>query len=166
MTSLLIATDRTHQRAQATPRQPSPVASKLPSALCASTVNERDQRMVQSWWAAGLALPALLLSRGTSSRGKPKGDAEDAISSRPDEGNDPSFICERVCTSDRLMRRMGGLSKDPTPNTCVTVCGISATDACEDACQRAVCGNMHQVPAWNDSCLKRCTSECLRGRAG
>ncbi len=46
---------------------------------------------------------------------------------RPDEGTDPSFVCERVCTSDRLLRRMGGLSKDPTPNTCVTVCGVGGT---------------------------------------
>jgi hypothetical protein len=28
-----------------------------------------------------------------------------------DDGADPSFVCERVCTSDRLMRRMGGLAK-------------------------------------------------------
>lgn len=127
---------------------------------------------------------------------------------RSEEGSDPTFVCERVCTSDRLLRRMGGLSKDPTPNTCVTVCGISgqsflpfgpcatagslhanlqsipqpcgdwangqchmrsvwltwalfrhaATDSCEDACQRAVCANMHQVPAWNQSCLKRCSN--------
>jgi len=73
-----------------------------------------------------------------------------------DEGTEPNFVCERVCTSDRLMRRMGGLAKvcasasselaplswplgstyeetlsfisfsqDATPNTCVTVCGVS-----------------------------------------
>lgn len=107
--------------------------------------------------------------------------------------------------------------QEPTPNTCVTVCGISsasgpaclqtlgvsccasgcaagrwahahraraATDACTEACQRAVCLNTHQVcapalcwtrctltvprttqvPAWNDQCLKRCTLECQRGR--
>ena len=29
-------------------------------------------------------------------------------------GTDPSFVCERVCTSDRLSRRMGGLSKVET----------------------------------------------------
>ena len=93
----------------------------------------------------------------------------------------------------------------------------AGADSCEDACQRAVCTNMHQastsqlafclpegrknaesaenarsciigcvvwpcdnvrcaaeqcvliliitqVPAWNQSCLKRCTSECLRIR--
>ena len=40
----------------------------------------------------------------------------------------------------------------------------AATDACTEACQRGVCTNMHQVPAWNDACLKRCTTECTRGR--
>ena len=42
--------------------------------------------------------------------------------------------------------------------------GGAAVDACTEACQRAVCTNTHQVPAWNDACLKRCTSECTRGR--
>ena len=49
---------------------------------------------------------------------------------RPEEGTDPSFTCERVCTSDRLLRRMGGLSKDPTPHTCVTVCGVGGMPPC------------------------------------
>ena len=31
--------------------------------------------------------------------------------SRSEDSNDPTFLCERVCTSDRLLRRMGGLSK-------------------------------------------------------
>ena len=56
--------------------------------------------------------------------------------------------------------------QDPTPNTCVTVCGASRDDACGEACQRAVCASLHQVPAWNDACLKRCATECARGRAG
>lgn len=30
---------------------------------------------------------------------------------RLDDGTEPTFVCERVCTSDRLMRRMGGLAK-------------------------------------------------------
>lgn len=111
----------------------------------------------QPWWAAGLAIPALILTR-RSSKSKPK-RAEDSLDGRcasglmtddrrtwsagivvrcnatrmtlmcavrrSEEGSDPTFVCERVCTSDRLLRRMGGLSVDPTPNTCVTVCGIS-----------------------------------------
>ena len=24
---------------------------------------------------------------------------------------DPSFVCERVCTSDRLLKRLGGVAK-------------------------------------------------------
>lgn len=35
-------------------------------------------------------------------------------------GSDPRFTCERVCTSDRLLRRMGGLSKVP----CVVLSSI------------------------------------------
>jgi hypothetical protein len=111
-----------------------------------------------------------------------------------DEGGDPSFVCERVCTSNRLMRRMGSLAKvrssslrncfrknhrnlspqppspssspsqDVTTDTCVTVCGTSSEDACIEACQKAVCSNMHQVPAWNEGCLSRCTAECRRKR--
>lgn len=83
-----------------------------------------------------------------------------------DDPSDPSFVCERVCASPRLLRRMGGLSRDATPSSCVTVCGAVQEDACAEACQRAVCASLHQVPAWNDACLKRCTTECTRGRAG
>ena len=54
--------------------------------------------------------------------------------------------------------------QDATPNTCVTVCGTSQEDACTDACQRAVCTTVHQVPAWNEDCLKHCRLECQRGR--
>ncbi|EEH52606.1 uncharacterized protein MICPUCDRAFT_53151 [Micromonas pusilla CCMP1545] len=55
-------------------------------------------------------------------------------------------------------------AQDPTPNTCVTVCGSSGIDACTEACQRSVCSAPHSVPSWNDQCNKRCTQECLRGR--
>ncbi len=34
-----------------------------------------------------------------------------STTTRLDEGTDSSFVCERVCTSDRLLRRMGDLSK-------------------------------------------------------
>ncbi|XP_028097984.1 uncharacterized protein At5g64816-like [Camellia sinensis] len=46
--------------------------------------------------------------------------------------------------------------------TCVTVCGVSELDACSDACARTVYVNQHQVPNWNDICLRRCQSECLK----
>lgn len=61
---------------------------------------------------------------------------------------------------------MGGLAKDPTPGTCVTVCGAARADACAEACQRAVCANLHQVPAWNDACMRRCENECMKAVDG
>ncbi|KAF5960585.1 hypothetical protein HYC85_001794 [Camellia sinensis] len=69
---------------------------------------------------------------------------------------------ERVCTSKRMLKKVGSFSKDPIPDTCVTVCGVSELDACSDACARTVYVNQHQVPNWNDICLRRCQSECLK----
>ncbi|WRX31233.1 hypothetical protein QQP08_023720 [Theobroma cacao] len=76
--------------------------------------------------------------------------------------NTDIFVCERVCTSKRMLQKVGSVSKDPTTDSCVTVCGVSEVDACADVCARTVCVNQHQVPNWNDSCLRRCQSECLR----
>ncbi|KAG5612768.1 hypothetical protein H5410_024049 [Solanum commersonii] len=80
-------------------------------------------------------------------------------------------VCTRSCCAscngrasfqdekeERMLKKVGAFSKDPTPYTCVTVCGVSELDACA----RTVCVNQHQVPNWNDICLKRCQSECLR----
>lgn len=112
--------------------------------------------------------------RGAKEAGKEKAEAEGGV----------AFCCERVCTSEALLRRLGSLAKarsraqspsasrahvlcaaflaqDPTPNTCVTVCGLSAVEACTEACQRAVCSGTHSVPAWNDACLRRCATGCL-----
>jgi len=80
--------------------------------------------------------------------------------------NETQFACERVCASDRLMAKLGGLGKSEMPHTCVTVCGMSGTDACLDACARVVCTAQHGVPGWNEKCLKRCAAECTRGRTG
>lgn len=74
------------------------------------------------------------------------------------------FVCERVCTSKRMLNKLGPFSKDPTPNTCVTVCGVSEVDACTEACRMSVCVNQHHVPNWNDVCMRRCSDECLKGR--
>lgn len=85
--------------------------------------------MVPSPWAlaAALVAPAVVI-RGVANRARRRGRAE-LRRSRDDDGADPSFVCERVCASDRLLRRLGGLSKDPTPNTCVTICGGSRIDS-------------------------------------
>ena len=120
---------------------------------------------VPSPWAVATAVIApVLLYRGVGGGKKRTGGGP--TRSKDDDGADPSFVCERVCASDRLLRRLGGLSKDPTPQSCVTVCGVNRNDSCTESCQRVVCMNMHQVPSWNDQCLKRCTLECQKGRAG
>jgi len=117
--------------------------------------------------AVGVAVSTLSVAAVTSGRSSKKRRSKKKTRNEADEfsGTDPDFICERVCTTNRLMRRMGGLAKDITPNTCVTVCGVSALDSCTEACQQAVCTSMHQVPAWNEACITRCSTECQRGRS-
>ncbi|KAK4722523.1 hypothetical protein R3W88_012756 [Solanum pinnatisectum] len=119
--------------------------------------------MVEWWWSVlGAAVPAVMA--GQAFRTKKRRDEEERLNrTRGREKNsDDIFVCERVCTSNRMLKKVGAFSKDPTPDTCVTVCGVSELDACADACARTVCVNQHQVPNWNDICLKRCQSECLR----
>lgn len=183
-------------------RTPASLTGELPTSAAASTPQATDPHMMLmlcSCWPSDLQT---LTVDGCACRGN-------------DE--DSPFVCERVCTSDRLLKKLGSLAKEPTRDTCVTVCGVSgaclqqpqhpvllsppmqlhasqtaapvtasqppgmcshtnvrlllpavltaAHDACTDACQRAVCSIPHQVPAWNDSCIKRCTAECLKGRA-
>ncbi|KAF3326495.1 hypothetical protein FCM35_KLT08125 [Carex littledalei] len=119
--------------------------------------------MVAIWWPLlGAAVPALLA--GQAIIGKIRGDEENRLKTARGRGknSDEVFVCERVCTSKRMLKKVGALSKDPMPDTCVTVCGVSELDSCADACARTVCVNQYQVPNWNDTCLKRCQSECLK----
>ncbi|KAJ3702571.1 hypothetical protein LUZ61_006276 [Rhynchospora tenuis] len=119
--------------------------------------------MVDFWWPlVGAAVPALLA--GQAILGKIRGDEENRLKAARgrEKNSDEVFVCERVCTSNRMLKKVGAFSKDPIPDTCVTVCGVSELDACADACARTVCVNQHQVPNWNDICLKRCQTECLK----
>ncbi|KAL3340193.1 hypothetical protein AABB24_028693 [Solanum stoloniferum] len=119
--------------------------------------------MVEWWWSVlGAAVPAVMA--GQAFRTKKRRDEEERLNRirGREKNSDDVFVCERVCTSNRMLKKVGAFSKDPTPDTCVTVCGVSELDACADACARTVCVNQHQVPNWNDICLKRCQSECLR----
>ncbi|KAJ4732296.1 thionin-like protein [Rhynchospora pubera] len=119
--------------------------------------------MVDFWWPLlGAAVPALLA--GQAILGKIRGDEENRLKAARgrEKNSDEVFVCERVCTSNRMLKKVGAFSKDPIPDTCVTVCGVSELDACADACARTVCVNQHQVPNWNDICLKRCQTECLK----
>ncbi|KAF5201032.1 hypothetical protein AQUCO_00400196v1 [Aquilegia coerulea] len=119
--------------------------------------------MVDVWWSLlGATVPALVTAQAL--RMKRRRAEEQRIKSARgrEKSSDDIFVCERVCTSKRMLKRVGGFSKDPTRDTCVTVCGVSELDACSDACARTVCVNQHQVPNWNDICLRRCQSECLK----
>jgi len=120
--------------------------------------------MVHPGWAL-VGIPMIFLGRGS----KDKTTAKYSEDTKPlkDENGEPTFACERVCTSSRLLRKLGGLApKDVTPGTCVTVCGTSPSDSCAEACQRAVCSGNHQVPQWNEKCYQRCQDQCLKGRTG
>jgi hypothetical protein len=119
--------------------------------------------MVDPWWSLlGAAIPAIIAGQALRMK-KRRADEQRLKSARGREkSSDEIFVCERVCTSKRMLKKVGALSKDPTIDTCVTVCGVSELDACADACARTVCVNQHQVPNWNDICLRRCQSECLR----
>ncbi|KAF2311727.1 hypothetical protein GH714_026408 [Hevea brasiliensis] len=111
--------------------------------------------MVDPWWSLlGAAIPAVIA--GQAFRMKKKRAEEQRLKTARgrEKSSDEIFVCERVCTSKRMLKKVGALSKDPTIDTCVTVCGVSELDACADACARTVCVNQHQVPNWNDVCLR------------
>ncbi|XP_010254506.1 PREDICTED: uncharacterized protein At5g64816-like [Nelumbo nucifera] len=119
--------------------------------------------MVDLWVTLlGAAIPAVVA--GQALRMKKRRSEEQRLNGTRgrEKSSDDIFVCERVCMSKRMLKKVGAFSKDPTPDTCVTVCGLSALDACTDACARTVCVNQHQVPNWNDICLRRCQSECLK----
>ncbi|XP_052878116.1 uncharacterized protein At5g64816 isoform X2 [Gossypium arboreum] len=102
--------------------------------------------MVDVWWSLlGAAIPAVIA--GQAFRMKKKHAEEERIKSARgrEKTSDDIFVCERVCTSKRMLKKVGAFSKDPIPDTCVTVCGVSELDACSDACARTVCVNQHQV---------------------
>uniref|UniRef100_A0A7R9U0X7 Uncharacterized protein n=1 Tax=Prasinoderma coloniale TaxID=156133 RepID=A0A7R9U0X7_9VIRI len=120
--------------------------------------------MVNPWWL--LSAPAAVVGGATVFRRGGGGSGGDVKARRVAAG-EGEFVCERVCASNKLLNKLGGLAKDPTPGACVTVCGVSDVDACTEACAMAVCNNSHQVPKWNEECSSRCVAECMRasGRA-
>jgi|APGre2960657444_1045066.scaffolds.fasta_scaffold01066_2 hypothetical protein len=65
--------------------------------------------MVQHWWVATpLGLSAFLL-RGVFRRKGARRGRKDEDAAREEGGL--SFSCERVCTSDTLLKRLGSLAK-------------------------------------------------------
>ncbi|KAJ7555928.1 hypothetical protein O6H91_05G109300 [Diphasiastrum complanatum] len=122
--------------------------------------------MVDWWWGIlGAAIPAALVRqlvvKAQQKRGQQQQQRQAPGDRKASDGADP-FVCERVCTSKRMLKRVGAYSRDNEPDTCVTVCGASAVDACVDACSRTVCLIPHHVPNWNDICIRRCQNQCLK----
>lgn len=63
-----------------------------------------------TWLAAPAGVLSLVLMGGLRGRkGSKKGKKDDGARLSEDEG--VSFTCERVCTSDALLTRLGGLTK-------------------------------------------------------
>ncbi|KMZ67712.1 hypothetical protein ZOSMA_25G01010 [Zostera marina] len=118
---------------------------------------------MELWWTlVGAAIPAIVAGKFMRVKKRSSEEQKLKIVRGREKSSDDIFVCERVCTSKRMLNKVGAFSKDPTPNSCVTVCGVSELDACAEACARTVCVNQHQVPNWNDICLRRCQSECLK----
>ncbi|KAL4573907.1 hypothetical protein LXL04_020728 [Taraxacum kok-saghyz] len=113
------------------------------------------------WWISlvGAAVPALVAGQALRMKNRRAEEQKLKSARGREKSSDDIFVCERVCTSKRMLNKVGAFSKDPNPDTCVTVCGVSELDACADACARTVCVNQHQVPNWNDICLKRCQKQ-------
>ncbi len=107
----------------------------------------------------GTIVPALVVRQVVKTNRRRE---EENLRSRDNKGSTDQFVCERVCTSKKMLNRVGAFSKDPTPDTCVTVCGVSEVDACGEACALCVCANAHHVPNWNDICMRRCQTQCLK----
>ena len=115
--------------------------------------------MVNPWWSlAGAVVPIALLRNFFTNH-------EPVAVAATDPGRDrdlEQFVCSRVCTSKKMSAKVGAFSKDPTPSTCVTVCGESELACCTEACRMTVCVIPHHVPNWNDVCMSRCSNECLK----
>ena len=65
---------------------------------------------MQPWWVfPPLGLSAVLGLRGAFRRKGSRRSKKDEEAARDDSGL--SFSCERVCTSDQLLKRLGSLAK-------------------------------------------------------
>ncbi|KAL8481615.1 hypothetical protein ACS0TY_027395 [Phlomoides rotata] len=80
--------------------------------------------MVDVLWTllGAAALPVVIA--GKALRTKARHAEEQRIQSARgrEKSADEIFVCERVCTSKRMLKKVGAFSKDPIPDTCVTPC--------------------------------------------
>ena len=117
------------------------------------------------WFLLGAVIPVVVAGQAMKVKGKRSDHERENAAGRGEKGglNDAGvFVCERVCTSKRMLNKLRASSKDPIMDACVTVCGASGLDACAQACSKVVCVNQPEVPDWNGVCPTRCQSECLQ----
>ncbi|XP_010107682.2 uncharacterized protein At5g64816 [Morus notabilis] len=121
--------------------------------------------MMEVWWfLLGAVIPVVVAGQALKVKEKRNDHERAKTVGRSGKGsfNGGVFVCERVCSSKRLLNKVAASSKDPIMDACVTVCGAYELDACAEACAKTVCVNQHKVPDWNGVCLARCQSECLK----
>lgn len=116
--------------------------------------------MVQLWWGLlGVAVPAAFVRSAVRDLWRGRRDRGEAR-----KGGDPGppFICERACTSQRQLSRMG--ARDTSANTCVTVCSTTQVDACAEACRQSMCAAFPDggLPDRGPLCAEHCRDECRR----
>ncbi|KAJ8440995.1 hypothetical protein Cgig2_020024 [Carnegiea gigantea] len=113
-----------------------------PNLSSPDPVIQQQEYWVMYSWKQGFKISVQDSRSGTGQawRIKRRRDEEQRIKSARgrEKSSDDIFVCERVCTSKRMLKKVGAFSKDPIPDTCVTVCGVSELDACSDACARTV----------------------------
>jgi hypothetical protein len=113
--------------------------------------------MVDAWWSLlGAVIPAFVAGQAIWIKWCRDEEQRLKVARGREMSSDKVFVCERICTSKWMLKKVDAFSKDPILETCVTICGVSELDAC------AVCVNQHLVPNSNEVCLKRCQSECLK----
>ena len=118
--------------------------------------------MVELWWFfLGAVIPVVVAKQAFRTE---ENRVDQKSRDKMGASTGGSFVCERVCTSKRMMLNQVGASfEDSTVDGCVTLCATSPFDACVDACAKTMCINQrHKLPNWNDVCFPRCQSECLK----
>ncbi|WVZ57490.1 hypothetical protein U9M48_007869 [Paspalum notatum var. saurae] len=95
--------------------------------------------MVDAWWPLlGAAVPALVA--GQFIRIKRRHDKEQRLKAARgrEKSSDEVFVCERVCTSKRMLKKVRAFFKDPIPETCVTVRNVFMAIARSQQTERAI----------------------------
>ncbi|CAL9762100.1 unnamed protein product [Musa acuminata subsp. burmannicoides] len=76
----------------------------------------------------GAAVPVIIAGHRIRVKGRHAEEQRLRSAQGREKNSDEIFVCERVCTSKRMLNKVGAFSKDPILDTCVTVCGSYAVE--------------------------------------